>query len=613
MIYDLNVSVYLSIMWIFLAGITTYIMYYYPNHKNFLYYVYPTIWLEYFCAFGILLLVPLDLAITIIGRKHPNYYYSNINIIVDMYLSLYWPTLVLSNIILVFQEMYNASGYFKVIDKLKGIIHDTCYQIITGIIFCAIFFGILVGENIIKPNMNAVLLSTIIITNTIWLTFLMILLGYGFIIFPIRMYEYSSYYTQLDTIQHNASYLYENMKNDSIDISICVADILKTNDFLQKSKKFGTEISELMSLLPDGFTAKGAGHVAMDKKENKITLRSLAELKQNLYNKKQKYTITKRKVKELEKKAWALEDIINTIENNSTEIYWTVEPKYKINKKIEHYYYTKVHHILCKFLSVLFFICSLFSFLGVFGSISGMPSETSVYFIILHNSNLNGIDIVIFTLLTLGYTFYVAMWALYEIKITGIMELVGNNGTWPISMSFHARMVARLVAPLIFFYLGLIRENQNIGGNFEKNINGLPIYTAFSKFYQIQVVPILGNSFSTFFPILILSVSFLTVTNILNRLLVMIKLEKWQFGKTFISEDVLIDGKKQLEEKKQIYLSKQQREIFSNKVKKIQTTTKNPLILKETNITNNDHIDLEVGETLYMKSLKNKYYKQIKK
>lgn len=57
--FQVNVEAYLSIMWIFLGAVTSYIMWKYPDHKHFPYHSYPTIWLEYFCAIGIPLLAPL--------------------------------------------------------------------------------------------------------------------------------------------------------------------------------------------------------------------------------------------------------------------------------------------------------------------------------------------------------------------------------------------------------------------------------------------------------------------------------------------------------------------------------------------------------------------------
>ncbi len=70
-------------------------------------------YIEYFCAFGIVLLVPLDLSLTIVGRRSggdETYYEDNVHTIIDMYLSMYWPILVLSNVVLVFEEIFNASG-----------------------------------------------------------------------------------------------------------------------------------------------------------------------------------------------------------------------------------------------------------------------------------------------------------------------------------------------------------------------------------------------------------------------------------------------------------------------------------------------------------------------
>lgn len=74
---------------------------------------YPTVFIEYFCAFGIILLVPLDISLTIVGRRSSadrDYYEENVHTIIDMYLSMYWPVLVMSNVVLVFEEQYNRSG-----------------------------------------------------------------------------------------------------------------------------------------------------------------------------------------------------------------------------------------------------------------------------------------------------------------------------------------------------------------------------------------------------------------------------------------------------------------------------------------------------------------------
>jgi hypothetical protein len=61
-------------------------------------------------------------------------------------------------------------------------------------------------------------------------------------------------------------------------------------------------------------------------------------------------------------------------------------------------------------------------------------------------------------------------------------------------MSFNARMVARLSAPLAFFYLGWLHENQTRDGTWSDapsddagDDGSAKLYTAFSRFYEIQV------------------------------------------------------------------------------------------------------------------------------
>lgn len=217
-----NVTVYLIILWIFLGMLVSFIMLKYPNYNVFPWHTYPTVFIQYCSAIGIILLVPIDLTITIIGRQYPDYYYSNIHTIIDMYLSLYWPTLILSNIVLVLQEQYNMDGFFTIKSKIKNILIQLSYQIIIGLVLGSIFFGILVGKHIIGANMDAVLLTYVLITNTIGLGILIVLLGYGLVVYPQTMWYYGDYQYRLQQVQHKAVEEYEKMTIVHFEISMCV-------------------------------------------------------------------------------------------------------------------------------------------------------------------------------------------------------------------------------------------------------------------------------------------------------------------------------------------------------------------------------------------------------
>ena len=193
--------------------------------------------------------------------------------------------------------------------------------------------------------------------------------------------------------------------------------------------------------------------------------------------------------------AYHLEDL--TKAKNRTDgvrqIEWSLTGK--LGSRSEYQWYIVYRPLFLKMCSLLSFLMSAFSLLGVICSMDGVTSDVSVYFHAVHNPEATATGIAIFILLSLGYTTYVTLWALFQIRsvcsqirgaiilavipslpalrfsqinseffflhlrrLAGFMELVPYKTT-PESLSFNVRMVARLAAPLAFFYLGWISEN----------------------------------------------------------------------------------------------------------------------------------------------------------
>lgn len=128
---------------------------------------------------------------------------------------------------------------------------------------------------------------------------------------------------------------------------------------------------------------------------------------------------------------------------------------------------------------------------------------------------------------------------------------------------------------MAFFYLGFLFENGTSNGSWVYSSaptntttffsihnqtyviqSDYEMLSAFAKFYQIQVVPGMGDAFNTFFPALLIAVSFLVLTNIVNRILVALHLEAYQFGQEIVSDDQMRDGKRVLERQKKVMVKK---------------------------------------------------------
>lgn len=504
-----DVSGYLSVLWIFLAIIVSYMLWEYSNPKVFPWHTYPTLFVEYFCAFGIILLVPLDISVTIVGRRsldEKDYYEDNVHTIIDMYLSLYWPLLVLSNVVIVFQEQYNRSGYFTLGSRLKDCFIQGCIMSAAGMVAGCVFFGILVGQGVIEASTDAVLLTAVLITNTIGLTFLMFLLGYGLVSYPIMLWGCGNIELRLLRAQQKAAAEFKNLADTSLDISLTVSDVLRTKQELPKYAD--QEVNEVMEVLlkecPSDFTSSKMGKVAVDK-QGKVTVHTLAALRLQLYWHMAKYGMALGRTQKIQLKAYYLEDLVEASNRRDgvEQIKWSLKPE---STRREYQWHLKVKPVLYRVAAVICACMSAFSYLGVLGGMHGVSTDVSVYSIVVHKDDTTGNGITVFVLLTLGYACYVTMWALFEMKIANFMELVTNQGTWPLSMSFNARMVARLSAPLAFFYLGWLQENQTRDGPWsdapgDDTLSGDDddkLYTAFSRFYEIQVIPVMGMSVFVF-------------------------------------------------------------------------------------------------------------------
>ena len=115
--------------------------------------------------------------------------------------------------------------------------------------------------------------------------------------------------------------------------------------------------------------------------------------------------------------AYHLEDL--TKAKNRTDgvkqIEWSLTSKLSTTGSYQ--WYIVYRPLLLKMASALTFLLSLFSLLGVICSMDGVTSNVSVYFHAVHDPMASGTGIVIFVLFSLGYTTYVTLWALFQIRL----------------------------------------------------------------------------------------------------------------------------------------------------------------------------------------------------
>jgi hypothetical protein len=387
----------------------------------------------------------------------------------------------------------------------------------------------------------------------------------------------------------------------------------------------------LMSECPPGFKADRMGEVAQNK-EGKITIDTLAALRTRLNVLKDAYKMAKAKVEVTKLLAYTLEDLVKAVENPTFSkvpegtvdedgpmpiIHWSLTDQ--DSTPSEYMWHIRYKPILLKIAAFVCMALSILSFLGVICSMKGVDNKVSPYFLTVHSHNIDPVGLCVFLFISFGYTVYITIWAIFEIRMGSAYELVPGEST-PEAVSFNVRMVARLAPPLAFFYLGWISENGLRSGTWSHNnaYHGLIYYnqtvpvqfnitntttglnqtitvwetqlnyinstaiampSVFSHFYQLQAISTFQNVFGTICPCVLYIVLALFLLNIFNRLLVCAKLDRYQFGAgelflscflsvffrddrlsvffliEIVTEDQLREGKKQLERERAVTVS----------------------------------------------------------
>ena len=99
---------------------------------------------------------------------------------------------------------------------------------IVGVIGGAIVLGALISQNIVKADASAIELTAIIITNIVYETFLMFLMGYGLIELPRSVWLQASLDSALLRAQMKACADFKDIGDAQINMGLCVANVIKT-------------------------------------------------------------------------------------------------------------------------------------------------------------------------------------------------------------------------------------------------------------------------------------------------------------------------------------------------------------------------------------------------
>lgn len=138
-----------------------------------------------------------------------------------------------------------------------------------------------------------------------------------------------------------------------------------------------------------------------------------------------------------------------------------------------------------------------------------------------------------FCFVPLSYMVGVVYWSLFRLKIAGLYGLYDSQNTDTGSLLWCSSVLARLTAPLCYHFLLLVQVKDT---SFQDMLN------------EMEKVPVLGGSFNTIFPVLVVFLCVCNLLNVYSKLVGFLNLEslevEWAPPGATDSNDLLTEGRR---------------------------------------------------------------------
>ncbi|CAD8093585.1 unnamed protein product [Paramecium primaurelia] len=514
--------------------------------------------------FILLILLPLDIYITFRDQEQFNnqgeVHSKEYEAIANLYQLLYWANFILCwTIIPIMQEYEEAIDLNRAQKFIRSLINNGKFYLIIGIAGIA-FVVILVMTGQASDYGLAKLLKSM--ANSFGVALIIILLGYSLIAVPRAHIRTSTLDVQMkylyfktakiteekDDAQH---YLQEKAKR--------VVGIRNQEKFQQQSSKIYLQMSlkaipktMFKELVEEDAKSKAPGISYLQrmffKEQPEATDEEVIEIYRDIRQKSRTFRRLRAAWKENCKKAYALENVINSIENPDKKIHYDV----KSNKRegscsqtldtLEWYWlchykpqFKIFFSMSLSILSLLVIVSETTLFLNTPFSIFGMPISLQSGVITLQ----------IFCFVPLFYIAFCVYYGMFRIKIAGCYGLYDDHQTDAPSLLFATINFSRVAAPLCQNFLNMLRIKQRM--------NCEPAF----KFAmgEMEFVPIFGVNVIQLMPALLLFLCFINYFDLYDRFMNFLGLKEFMFTETF-SDRLIFRGRDALKDKKAYFVQK---------------------------------------------------------
>ncbi|CAG9331206.1 LMBRD2_4 [Blepharisma stoltei] len=506
-----------------------FIIYTYAS-KSTAFYVYFFSFIGYFLGFAIVALIPYDIYL---GKTNSEYdSQQEADLMRSVWLSVYWTVFALCWFILPLIQEYEISGNFSFISRMRA----TLYRQARSMIFAGAFGLALVIFLLIEGRLTVKTLPVfmIILSNCWGLFLIIVLLGYGLIAVPRSFWNSGNTEEYLKSLYVKATTFEECITEVNHQLDEIIKLINAASHQISEFSPLKQYLEIIFLRCPQESVENIKGnriHISRDSmnKLGNLSEQRLAELHQDLKKTISELERTKFRYNQLIEEAILLEDIAQSYNSTQRKIISAILPQrtgkcVRTQELIGWIWLTRVKPIFCRLLGILFGIMSILIVLGE--STLFIQNPIGLFPLLIQKAQ-GAYSIQILVLIPLLYIILCSYYALFNLRLSGSYGLYPNNHTDPSNLVWSACILARLTTPLAYNFFLFIKE---------KNCE------FFKVMKVIDLVPVLGNDFAIWFPLLLIVFCITNYFNIYGKIMGTLGLTQFSFDEKY-SEDRMLEGK----------------------------------------------------------------------
>ena len=374
----------------------------------------------------------------------------------------------------------------------------------------------------------------VVISNVWGLFLIMVLLGYGLTVIPRQLWNKGNLEGYLRYYQFMATELEDSKVESRYSLEQVTKLICGAEKIVTLSDPVVPHIELMLAKVPEYIISQQRSQRPHENKEvqealGEITEKRVAILHGELKKALSEYARTQARWSAFLIKVFKHEDIVVNRDNPGYKIvsYLWKSPQGRLQRKrevLEWVWYTRMRPILYRICAVISAVLSLFV---VLGEITLFISTPVGVFPLMFEKDHGNFGTQVLCCIPLMYILAAAYYSLFSLRMPGFYGIYGQNQTDPSNLLWCAAFLCKLTSPLSFNFLLFIK------------VKG----TAFSQVMGIiDFVPVFGDNFSKFFPLILLLFCALNLFQIYSRLLNWLGISRFRFSNSF-KDDKIQEGK----------------------------------------------------------------------